>query len=205
MIVITEKEVYSDAGKLVHRIGTESYFTRCIKLSDDVDTDFEEVDEIPSHEEEEAVPFEEQVKIVLKAQTRQVTTFSNNEALKVKDLFDNWNDLIGQTLSAGRVVRTAEGLWRVRQEHVAQRHYAPSIHTAALYERIVRDHEGTQDDPIPYAPPMEIFNGKYYTQDGVKYYCNRDSGQALTHNLSELVDLYVTVVEGTHTEPEPEQ
>lgn len=194
MIVITEKEVYSDAGKLVHRIGTESYFTRCIKLSDDVDTDFEEVDEIPVHEEEEAVPFEEQVKIVLKAQTRQVTTFSNNEALKVKDLFDNWNDLIGQTLSAGRIVRTAEGLWRVRQEHTVQAHYPPSIHTASLYERIVKDHKGTKDDPIPYAPPMEIFNGKYYTQDGVLYLCTRDSGQALTHNLSELVGLYVEVV-----------
>lgn len=195
MIVITDKEVYSDAGKLVHRIGTQSYFTRCIKLSDDVDTDFEEVDEIPVHEEEETVPFEEQAKIVLKAQTRQVTTFSNNEALKVRDWFDNWNDLIGQTLSTGRVVRTAEGLWRVRQEHVAQKHYAPSIHTAALYERIVKDHEGTESDPIPYAPPMEIFNGKYYTQDDVLYLCTRDSGQALTHNLSELVGLYVSIVE----------
>ena len=194
MIVITEKEVYSDAGKLVHRIGTVSYFTRCIKLSDVVDTDFEEVDEIPVHEEEEAVPLEEQAKIVLKAQTRQVTTFSNNEALKVRDLFDDWSDFIGQTLNAGEIVRTAEGLWRVRQEHVAQAHYAPSIHTAALYERIVRDHEGTESDPIPYAPPMEIFNGKYYTQDGVKYYCNRDSEQALTHNLSELVGLYVNTV-----------
>lgn len=194
MIVITEKEVYSDAGKLVHRIGTESYFTRCIKLSDDVDTDFEEVDEIPVHEEEEAVPFEEQAKIVLKAQTRQVTTFSNNEALKVRNLFDDWSDFIGQTLNAGQIVRTAEGLWRVRQGHKAQKHYAPSIHTAALYERIVRDHEGTESDPIPYAPPMEIFSGKYYTQDGVKYYCNRDSEQALTHNLSELVGLYVNTV-----------
>lgn len=195
MIVITEKEVYSDAGKLVHRIGTESYFARCIKLSDDVDTDFEEVDEIPVHEEEEAVPFEEQAKIVLKAQIRQVTTFSNNEALKVRNLFDDWSDFIGQTLNAGQIVRTAEGLWRVRQEHVAQRHYAPSIHTAALYERIVRDHEGTESDPIPYAPPMEIFNGKYYIQDGVPYLCNRDSEQALTHNLSELVDLYVSIVQ----------
>lgn len=195
MIIITEKEVYSDAGKLVHRIGTESYFTRCIKLSDDVDTDFEEVDGIPIQEEEEAVPFEEQAKIVLKAQTRQMTTFSNNEALKVKGLFDDWSDFIGQTLNAGQIVRTAEGLWRVRQEHMAQRHYTPSIHTAALYERIVKDHEGTESDPIPYAPPMEIFNGKYYTQEGVKYYCNRDSEQALTHNLSELVGLYVSIVE----------
>lgn len=198
MIVITEKEVYSDAGKLVHRIGTESYFTRCIKLSDDVDTDFEEVDEIPVHEEEEVVPFEEQAKIVLKAQTRQVTTFSSNEALKIKDLFDDWIDYTAdgaENLKKGQIVKTTDGLWRVRQEHKAQKHYPPSIHTASLYERIVKDHEGTQDDPIPYAPPMEIFNGKYYTQDGVLYLCNRDSGQALTHNLSELVGLYVSIVE----------
>lgn len=198
MIVITEKEVYSDAGKLVHRIGTESYFTRCTKLSDDVDTDFEEVDEIPIQEEEETVPFEEQAKIVLKAQTRQVTTFSNNEALKVRDLFDDWADYVGkekEPLRAGQIVKTAEGLWRVRQEHKAQKHYAPSIHTAALYERIVRDHEGTESDPIPYAPPMEIFKDKYYTQDDVLYLCIRNSEQALTHNLSELVDIYVSIIE----------
>lgn len=197
MIVITESEVYSDAGKLVHRIGTQSYFTRCVKLSDDVDTDFEEVDEIPPHEEEETVSFEEQTKIILKAQTRKITTFSNNDALKVKDLFDDWIDYTAddaENLKVGQIVKTADGLWRVRQEHKAQKHYAPSIHTAALYERIVKDHEGTESDPIPYAPPMEIFNGKYYTQDDVLYLCTRDSGQALTHNLSELVGLYVEAV-----------
>lgn len=197
MIVITDKEVYSDAGKLVHRIGTDSYFKRCIKLSDDVETDFEEVDEIPPHEEEEIVPFEEQTKIILKAQTRSITTFNNNDALKVKDLFDDWIDYTAnnaENLKKGQIVKTADGLWRVRQEHKAQKHYAPSIHTASLYERIVKDHEGTESDPIPYAPPMEIFNGKYYTQDDVLYLCTRDSGQALTHNLSELVGLYVEVV-----------
>lgn len=26
------------------------------------------------------------------------------------------------------------------------------------------------------ASPMKIFNGKYYTQDGVQYLCMRDSG-----------------------------
>ena len=191
MIVITDKEVYSDAGKLVHRIGTQSYFKRCTKLAEDTDTDFEEVDAVPDEEEEETVPFEEQAKIILKAQTRSITTFNNNDALKVKDLFDDWNDLIGQTLKAGQIVSTADGLWRVRQEHKAQKHYPPSIHMASLYERIDKDHKGTKDDPIPYAPPMEIFNGKYYTQDGVLYLCTRDSGQALTHNLRELIDLYV--------------
>lgn len=198
MIVITDKEVYSDAGKLVHRIGTDSYFKRCIKLSDDVDTDFEEVDTRPAQEETESVSFEEQAKIILKAQTREITTFSNNDALKVKDLFDDWIDYTAddaENLKKGQIVKTTDGLWRVRQEHKAQKHYPPSIHTASLYERIVKDYAGTEDGPIPYKPPMEIFNGKYYTQDDVLYLCTRDSGQALTHNLSELVGIYVSIVE----------
>lgn len=194
MIVITESEVYSDSGRLVHRIGTTAYFKRCFKLADDVETDFEEVDTEPG-EEAETASFEEQVKVILKAQTREITTFSNNDALKIRDMFDNWRDVVGQTLKAGRIVRTADGLWRVRQEHTVQAHYPPSIHTASLYERIVREYAGTVDDPIPYAPPMEIFNGTYYSQDGVTYLCNRDSGQALTHNLSELVGLYVSALE----------
>ena len=197
MIVITDKEVYSDAGKLVHRIGTDSYFKRCIKLTDDVDTDFEEVDARPAQENTEPVSFEERAKIILKAQTRQITTFSNNDALKVKDLFDDWIDYTAddaENLKKGQIVKTTDGLWRVRQEHKAQKHYPPSIHTASLYVQVVKDHTGTKDDPIPYVPPMEIFNGKYYTQDNVLYKCTRDSEQALTHNLSELVSLYVQVV-----------
>ena len=197
MIVITDKEVYSDAGKLVHRIGTDSYFKRCIKLSDDANTDFEEVDVRPTQEETEQVSLEEKAKIILKAQTRTITTFSNSDALKVKDLFDDWIDYTADdadNLKKGQIVKTTDGLWRVRQEHKAQKHYPPSIHTASLYERIVKDHAGTEDDPIPYAPPMKIFNGKYYTQDGTLYKCTRDAEQALTHNLSELVSLYVEVV-----------
>lgn len=49
----------------------------------------------------------------------------------------------------------------------------------------------TKDDPIPYAPPMEIFKDKYYTQSKVLYKCIRDSGQPLSHNLSDLVGNYV--------------
>lgn len=198
MIVITDKEVYSDSNKLVHRIGTPAYFRRCTKLAEDTDTDFEEVDAVPAEKEEETVPFEEQARVILKAQTREITTFTNNDALKVKDLFDDWIDYTAddaENLKKGQIVKTADGLWRVRQEHKAQKHYAPSKHTAALYERIVKDHQGTKRDPIPYAPPMEIFKNKYYTQDEVLYRCTRDSEQALTHNLSELIDLYVIKVD----------
>ena len=41
---------------------------------------------------------------------------------------------------------------------------------------------------------MEIFNGKYYTQGGVFYKCTRDSEQALQHNHSDLIGLYVELV-----------
>ena len=71
--------------------------------------------------------------------------------------------------------------------------YPPSLATASLYEAIDKEHSGEADDPIPYAPPMEIFKGKYYIEDGVAYKCTRDSGVALTHKLSALVGLYVEV------------
>jgi hypothetical protein len=50
------------------------------------------------------------------------------------------------------------------------------------------------EDPIPYTPPMEIFEGKYYTQNDVLYRCTRDSGTALSYNLADLVGLYVEEV-----------
>ena len=54
--------------------------------------------------------------------------------------------------------------------------------------------EGTRENPITYNTNMEIFNGKYYIQNGVVYLCNRDSGAPLYHDLANLVGLYVTVV-----------
>lgn len=71
----------------------------------------------------------------------------------------------------------------------------PGIETASLYEVIDKEHDGTINDPIPHTPPMEIFNSKYCTQNSVLYRCTRDSGQALTHNLADLVGTYVEVVE----------
>lgn len=47
MIQITDKEVYSDSGKFVHRTGTDSYFKRGTLLKSDTADMFEEADEIP--------------------------------------------------------------------------------------------------------------------------------------------------------------
>lgn len=82
---------------------------------------------------------------------------------------------------------------KVKQKHTVLEIYPPSLDTASLYEVIDETHAGTLEDPIPYNPPMELFNGKYYTQNDVLYLCNRDSGISLTHDLSELINLYVVL------------
>ena len=53
MIVITNIEVYSDAGKYVHRIGSDVYFTRATIRKGDTADMYEEVDEIPKYTEDE--------------------------------------------------------------------------------------------------------------------------------------------------------
>ena len=120
------------------------------------------------------------------------TDITDEEALKRPLLVYSWDTYMGKSLAAGQVVSHDGKLWRVRQDVAAVLdNQPPSLATAALYEVIEVEPAGTQDDPIQYTPPMEIFNGKYYTQGGVLYKCTRDSGQALTHDLSDLVGLYV--------------
>lgn len=118
---------------------------------------------------------------------------TDTEALRVKDLYPEWAS--GIEVKTGYKCQYEGGLRKARQDHTTQEGWEPSMDTASLWERIDEEHAGTLEDPIPYAPPMELFNGKYYTQDGVTYLCNRDSGQALSYNLSELVGLYVELVE----------
>lgn len=63
MIQITSKEVYSDSGKFIHRLGTESYFKRSTLLPGDTVGKFEEVDEIP---EETGTDYNEDVNSMIR-------------------------------------------------------------------------------------------------------------------------------------------
>ena len=121
---------------------------------------------------------------------------SNEDALKHPLLVYDWDTYINKSLKTGQIVSYDEKLWRVRQDiSVVLESQFPDLITAALYEVIEIEPTGTIDDPIPYTPPMEIFNGKYYTQNDAKYLCTRDSGQALSHNLSDLIGVFVSKVE----------
>ena len=137
----------------------------------------------------------DQLHEMLLEQYNERTDISDEEALKRPLLVYSWDTYVGKSLTKGQVVSYDDKLWRVRQAvATVLENQPPSLATAALYEVIEVEPAGTQEDPIAYTPPMEIFNGKYYTQGGVLYKCNRDSEQALSHNLSDLIGVYVELV-----------
>lgn len=142
------------------------------------------------------LPYEDPEILAALAFTRQTLRTSvsvdNATALSLLACLSQWEEYIGKSLNQGQVVSHNNKPWRARQDiNPVLENQAPGIDTAALYERIDREHNGTREDPIPYEPPMEIFSGKYYTQADVLYLCIRDSGTALTHSLAELVGQYV--------------
>ena len=136
-----------------------------------------------------------QLQDALLDQYNKRTDITDEDALKRPLLVYEWDTYIGKPLKTGQIVSYESKLYRVRQDiSTVIEGWAPQLSTASLYEVIEVASAGTIDDPIPYTPPMEIFNGKYYTQNGVKYKCIRDSQTALSHNLADLVALYVEVV-----------
>ena len=144
---------------------------------------------------------EEQVKTLNKkvspafaAASFMAPTFTDAQALQVKELYPEWESCVNGSLHTGDRVTYNGHLYKVRQEiSVVLENQAPGIETAALYEEIVEDHEGTFTDPIPYNNNMELFNGKYYSQNGVVYKCNRDTQQAVYNPLADLVGIYVEI------------
>jgi hypothetical protein len=136
----------------------------------------------------------EVVEELVTKQWNERTDIGNEEALDYMVIVYPWSNFIGKELPQGKIVLHEGKLWRVRQAHTAQDEFAPSMATAALFEVIEKEHSGEADDPIPYNPPMEIFAGKYYNEEGTVYLCTRDSGTALSHRLKDLTNIYVEAV-----------
>ena len=182
---------YSDTEHKIRNIKTNAIYGDAIDI--DEDTEYEEVEDYIELEGPESLdeitPLIDKIKQATKKINR--INLTDNESLSVKELYPSWDSKIGKNVEVGYKLLYNDNLWRVRQNHTVLEVYPPSLSTAALYEVINYQHEGTIDDPIPYNPPMEIFNGKYYIQNDIKYLCNRDSGTALSHDLSALVGLYI--------------
>ena len=123
-----------------------------------------------------------------------VQSLTDETAVKVKTLYPSWESLIGKTLTVGEKFYYNGDLYKVLQPHTAQESWKPGTGTESLYTRIDEAHAGTLQDPIPYNGNMALESGKYYSQNGVVYLCNRDTGTPVHNSLSELVGLYVNVV-----------
>lgn len=138
------------------------------------------------------------VQAIREAMDKAGAMVTSSQAASLVYLFKSWSALSEDGVSAmhynaGDRRRFNDAVYECRSEHDAQAHYTPDM-IPALWKRLDVDHTGTIDDPIPYETGMEIFNGKYYTENDVLYLCNRDSGQPLYHDLSALIGIYVTTV-----------
>lgn len=124
--------------------------------------------------------------------TIQQASLPNVAALELKDFYPQWE--IGIEVKVGERYRVDDTLWECIQGHTTQENWRPGTSTASLWKVVDEEHAGTIADPIPYVTPMELFEGKYYRQDGITYKCTRDSGIPLVQDLSALVGLYVELV-----------
>lgn len=123
----------------------------------------------------------------------QINTLSVDDATAVRmtAFYPEWAKDTAYTV--GYKVQYLGKLYKVIQAHTSQETWTPDI-TASLYERIDEVHNGTKYDPIPYEGNMTLYNGKYYIEGGVTYLCNRDTGNPVYNKLSELVGIYVEVI-----------
>ena len=131
--------------------------------------------------------------IVRLSQNQADRLTDDQEALKVKTLAKRWR--VGEAVKVGDRKLYNDLLYKCRQAHTTQADWTPDVYQAG-WEVIDETRAGTADDPIPYSSGMQLEEGKYYTENGILYLCNRDTGQAVYNTLADLVGIYVEIVEG---------
>lgn len=138
-----------------------------------------------------------EVTAMLISQQVNTLTVDDNTALRMLEFYPEWTPgtayFATQGCPVGYKVSRGGKLWRLRQEHTSQIGYEPE-NAPALWEQIVRNYAGTEDDPVPYDGNMRLEAGKYYIQNDVIYLCIRDTGNPVYHALADLIGHYVEVV-----------
>lgn len=131
---------------------------------------------------------------LVKAAKAMIAELDDNAALEYKEIYPQWESRIGKPVATGDRLYYNDRLWKVLQAHTCQENWKPDVATS-LYVQIVADDSGTIDNPIEFQLNMELVQGKYYTEEGVKYLCTRSLAQSVWH-LADLVGNYVEVVNG---------
>ena len=119
-------------------------------------------------------------------------SLGDEDALEVKGIYPEWE--AGVEYASGAKAQHNGRLYRCLQAHTSQADWPPST-SPSLWTAIDEEHKGTYADPIPYTGNMALVAGLYYEQDGIIYYCNRDTGNPVYSPLADLVGLFVEVAE----------
>lgn len=125
---------------------------------------------------------------------QQINTLAVDDqtALRMVAYYPKW--ATGTAYKAGDKLVHNGDLYRVLQAHTSQETWLPGTGTESIYARIDEQHDGTKYDPTPYNGNMALVSGKYYSQSGVVYLCNRDTGNPVYNALAELVGIYVAKI-----------
>ena len=114
------------------------------------------------------------------------------ESLELAAYFPKWE--ADKVMPLGYKVSYEDSLFEVIQPHTSQADWTPKV-AKSLFKVVQIEAEGTEDDVIQWEQGMVLEKGKFYIDNGVKYKCVRDSGNALWHSLDVLVGNYVEIVE----------
>ena len=151
-----------------------------------------QVAEQMAEEAKRPLTMEEVVRLTI-SKTINAIDIADNTALRMVEFYPEWAS--GVAYTAGYRIQRSGKLWRCLQAHTAQTGWEPE-NAASLWAQICETHDGTKYDPIPYDGNMALESGKHYTQSGMTYLCSRDTVNPVYNALSELVGIYVEVVNG---------
>lgn len=121
------------------------------------------------------------------------------QALEAKVLYDTFDDLVKAKYTAdkqGFKFRDGDDLYKTAQDNVAfQAQYRPGQGTESLYTHIDEAHAGTVDDPIPVPDSVttsgfDYVYGKYYSEGGAVYLCQRQGIQNPESMYGQTEKLY---------------
>lgn len=135
----------------------------------------------------------EMVSAVKKLSGSMLGALSDGEACEVAALYPTWISKAGQEVKAGDRLWYDGSLWKVVSDHTVDASDAPSD-GCALYTRITADESGTLENPRAYSAPMDLEEGRYYSEDGTVYRCTLELLSS-TLPLSQLVGSHVEKVD----------
>ena len=145
---------------------------------------------------EKFAEYDEILRILISSNSEKiVSTFTDENAVKVIDLYPKW--VVGIAVAKDSRYQYEGKLYKCVQAHTTQADWTPNV-TPALWTVIDVAHAGTIGDPIPAVAGMEYIYGKYYIEGETVYICKRigeaEGGTIVLQFLpSQLVGQYFEI------------